>query len=96
MLDAAFRTQHVDGLGLLDRDGPDIVLHRSSARSRGVMEHSAFVQCMVEHRATEILPGLHICSGVHDYIDRHRNVPQHQAKSGLFLDSIYDGRDDHE
>jgi hypothetical protein len=30
VLDAAFRTQHVDGLGLLDGDSPDIVLHRSA------------------------------------------------------------------
>src|SRR5947209_6748198 len=48
------------------------------ARSCGDMEHSAFTQCVIEHRAAQMLPLLHICSGIHDHIDRHRNVPQYQ------------------
>jgi hypothetical protein len=64
------------------------------ARSCGVMERSAFAQRVVEHRASQMPALLHICSGIHDHIDRHRHVTQYQAGSDHFLKSIYDGRED--
>jgi hypothetical protein len=64
----------------------------SRARSCGVMEHSAFAQRPVEHRAREMLPLLKLVMRVHDDIDRHRNVPQCQAKPDHFLKPIHDLR----
>src|SRR5947209_19496694 len=77
---------------------PSSLANAGSSRtgSYGLMEYSTFAQHVIEHCATAMFSLLHVCSGVLDHNEYHRNVLRWQAKSGRFLTPIWDGRKSHQ